>query len=204
MSLPAAARPERTRIWPSVLPAPGDLRRRPRLRIVPTPRRQAPRTPFVILVIAMLAGALLGVLVLNTQRAQNAFTLSALQRQNAKLADQAQALRSQVQNDQTPATLSSRAVALGMVPGTDPLFVDPTGKILGLGTGAGTVVDLSKGERVGDLIVVGKATPRPVDTSAASALEQVPAVTPVATAPAGTAPAVAPTTPAGAASAGAR
>jgi hypothetical protein len=129
---------------------------RPRLRLVASPGRHAPRVPFVLLVIALLGGGLLGPLLLNTQRAQGAFTLSDLQRHNTTLQDQVQALRLQVQQDRTPAALASRAAALGMVPGTAPLFLDASGKVLGT-VPDGTPVPDAHSPHVGNIVVAGTA-----------------------------------------------
>lgn len=120
-----------------------------------------------MLVIALLVGGLATVLVLNTQRAQDAFTLTSLKKHNAQLHDKLQTLQGQVQQDTTPSTIASRAADLGMQPGGDPIFVDPTGKILGLGA-SGTVA-LSSGKRIGDLVVIGTPKPKPVTTPAPSA-----------------------------------
>lgn len=189
MTSPAGApgpRPGRT---PARRVAAGEAPSRPRLRVVPAPRRRAPRAPFVVLIIALLGGALLSVLVVNTQRAQDAFTLTSLQKHNAQLSDQMQTLRAEVQKDQTPATIASRAAAIGMVAGSDPVFVDPTGKILGVG--ASGTVDLAAGQRFGDSIVIGKAIIRkPTPTPAAAA--PVASTTPGATAGATAAPTAVP------------
>lgn len=122
----AAARPSSAR--PAGLRSPN---RRPRLRLVPPPVRRAPRAPFVAVIIVLLASGLVGLLILNTQRAQDAFTYAKLKQQNASLHDAEQALQLAVQQDRDPATLASRAAALGMVPGGAPLFVDANGKVRG-------------------------------------------------------------------------
>ncbi|HEV7209900.1 MAG TPA: hypothetical protein VGN54_14330 [Mycobacteriales bacterium] len=105
--------------------------RRPMLRLAPAPTRSAPRAPFLILVFLLLGGGLVGLLLLNTTRAQDAFTLARLQNANAILVDREQALRQVVQGDQDPARLAARAKALGMVPGRGPAFVDAHGKVVG-------------------------------------------------------------------------
>lgn len=114
-------------------PAPAvPARRRPLLRLVPSPARQAPRAPFVVLIILLLGGGLLGLLVLNTQRAQDAFRLADLHRSAATLQDREQALEQEVRADQDPAALAARAAALGMVAGNGPAFVGEDGRPVGV------------------------------------------------------------------------
>lgn len=107
---------------------------RPRARQTGIRHGAPPRAPFVLLIVALLSGALVSLLLLNTILAQDAFTLTRLQQSN-KLLDQQ---RQQLQNDNTreasPENLAQRAEAMGMRP-TDPLYIDPlTGKIVGPGS----------------------------------------------------------------------
>ncbi|MHB1800853.1 MAG: hypothetical protein ACYCU5_04175 [Actinomycetes bacterium] len=137
MSHPAAdlrtsAAPSRLRRPADPVPVPVPVPR-PRLRVVPTPRAPAHRVPFVVLVIVLLAGGLVGLLVLNTTMNQDAFALSTLRAQAKVLADQEQSLTASVAAAQNPATLASRAEALGMVPGVNPVFIRvPSGQVLGV------------------------------------------------------------------------
>jgi type II secretory pathway pseudopilin PulG len=102
------------------------------LRLVATRRSHAARAPFVAVVVGILAAGLLGLLLLNTVLAQDAFRLHALQLQSHALADQEQQLQRDVEHLQSPQTLASRATALGMVPGGPPAFLRlPDGKVLG-------------------------------------------------------------------------
>jgi hypothetical protein len=99
---------------------------------VPAPPRQVRRTPFALVVVAILGSGLLALLLLNTVLAQDAFVLHDLQRQTAALADREQELQQAVARDEAPSALASRAAALGMVPGGDPLFLRlPDGAVLG-------------------------------------------------------------------------
>lgn len=105
---------------------------RPDLRVLPAQPFRAPRGPFVLAVGAVLTIGLLGVLLLNTVVAQDAFTVSALQQKSAALADQEQVLTQAVAAADSPQRLESRARSLGMVPSENPGFLRlADGKVLG-------------------------------------------------------------------------
>jgi len=93
------------------------------LRLVPQRRSSAARAPFVAFVVVLLVSGLLGLLMLNTMVAQDAFGLHDLTVQGKSLDDREQALSRQVQTLQAPTSLSQRATALGMVPGGPPMFL---------------------------------------------------------------------------------
>lgn len=94
-----------------------------------------PRTPFVLLVVGLLGGALVSLLLLNTVLAQDAFTLSELQRDNKQLSERKQALQEDINRENSPAVLHAKARALGMVDGKRPAFIDArTGRVTEGGT----------------------------------------------------------------------
>jgi cell division protein FtsB len=100
-------------------------------------RRSAPppRAPFVLLVVGLLAGALVSLLLLNTVLAQDAFTLSELQRGNQRLSERKQALQEEISRESSPAVLYKKARALGMVDAKRPAFIDErTGRVTEGGT----------------------------------------------------------------------
>jgi hypothetical protein len=102
------------------------------LRLVATRRSNAAKAPFIAVVVGILAVGLLGLLLLNTVLAQDAFRLHALQVQGRVLADQEQGLQREVERLQSPQSLASRATAQGMVPGGPPAFLRLSdGKVLG-------------------------------------------------------------------------
>jgi len=109
--------------------------RRPPLRLVPpvaAPARRRSLVPFVLLVLVLLGACLVGALLLSTVVAENSFTLYRLSVTSARLDDQEQALRRQVEELEAPGTVAARAAKLGMVPGGDPAFLTvPEGKVLG-------------------------------------------------------------------------
>ena len=132
--------------------------RRPLLRLVPSARAGRPLAPYVVLMLGLLLVGLMGLLLLNTWTAQDAFRLHTLQSQQGQLDDDEQALRQQVDDATDPGLLAARAVSLGMVPGDPaPLFVRPNGKLIGA---SGTVA----GAKQGNLLIVQGTVPPPPAT----------------------------------------
>ncbi|MGW0914217.1 hypothetical protein ACWD1Z_21060 [Streptomyces sp. NPDC002784] len=101
-------------------------------RLFPTGRGQAARTPFVLLVVLLLGGGLIGLLVLNSALSEGAFRLDDLQKETKSLTDEEQALQRDVDAYSAPEALQRRALELGMVPGGDPAFLDPDGTVRGV------------------------------------------------------------------------
>ncbi|MGV9243971.1 septum formation initiator family protein [Streptomyces sp. NPDC003710] len=106
-------------------------------RLIPAGgRRGAARTPFVLLVVLLLGGGLIGLLVLNSALSEGAFKLDDLQRQTKNLTDEEQALQRDVDAYAAPDALQRRARELGMVPGGDPAFLNPDGTVKGVPSAA--------------------------------------------------------------------
>jgi cell division protein FtsB len=104
---------------------------RPNLRVVtPVPSR-APRAPFVLFSMLVVGLGLVGLLVLNTVVAQDAFTLHDLGTSGSALDEREQRLDQEVAALEAPAALAARARALGMVQAGDPVFLGAHGKVLG-------------------------------------------------------------------------
>jgi len=114
---------------PELTPGP---RRGPRLTVVAGPVTRPARAPFVLLVLTLLGGGLVGLLMLNTLLAQDAFVLHDLQAQTAALADREQALQQEVALAASPQRLAAVAGALGMVPSGNPAFLRADGTVLGV------------------------------------------------------------------------
>jgi hypothetical protein len=91
----------------------------------------AARTPFVVLVVTLLAGGLISLLLLNAAVNQDSFELNKLQKETTGYTDEQQALQQDVDGYSAPGSLQQRAQQLGMVPGGDPAFLDPDGKVQG-------------------------------------------------------------------------
>ncbi|HTJ37930.1 MAG TPA: hypothetical protein VL738_32250 [Dactylosporangium sp.] len=95
----------------------------PRLRVAPPAPVSAPRAPFVALVLVLVLSGVIGILVLNTRIAENAFKLDALKTKQSNLDRDEERLRSDLANKESPVTLASRAKQLGLVPSRTPAFL---------------------------------------------------------------------------------
>src|SRR5579859_3671097 len=80
------------------------------------PRARSPRTPFILLLVGLLGGALVSLLVISTTLAQGAFRVTSLQEQNANLARDQQILTNEVAQAGNPAVIARKAERLGMRP----------------------------------------------------------------------------------------
>ncbi|MET8243479.1 septum formation initiator family protein [Streptomyces sp. NPDC005202] len=105
-------------------------------RLLPANRGQAARTPFVLLVVLLLGGGLIGLLVLNSALSEGAFQLDDLQKDTKNLTDEEQALERDIDSYSAPDALQRRAHELGMVPGGDPAFLNPDGTVKGVPSAA--------------------------------------------------------------------
>ena len=126
----AAARPLAR---PGFRPAPGARPRpqAPRLKVV-APARSGSRTGLALLAVALLAGGLLTLLVLNISLSRGSYQLSDAQAEQHKLAERQQALQEEIEAAQAPQRLAKRARDLGMVPAPNTAFVElPSGKVRG-------------------------------------------------------------------------
>ena len=118
--------------------------------------RTAGRTPFALLVVALLASGLIGLLMLNTALDQGSFALSRLQRQTSQYTQEQQSLQQQIDRESAPGELAARARQLGMVPGGDPAFLADGGRVLGTPSRvAGPPVRVG----AGDVLGAASATP---------------------------------------------
>ncbi|PZS35239.1 MAG: hypothetical protein DLM59_03360 [Pseudonocardiales bacterium] len=103
------------------------------MRVVPPRSLQAPRAPFVALVVGLLAAGLLGLLLLNTVIAEDSFQLHTLQQRGNALDLQQQQLQRDIDALEAPTALAARARAMGMVPAGSPAFIRLSdGKVLGV------------------------------------------------------------------------
>lgn len=144
-------------------------------RLFPAGPGQAARTPFVLLVVLLLGGGLIGLLVLNSALSEGSFKLDDLEKQTKSLTDQQQALQRDIDAYSAPDALQRRARELGMVPGGDPAFLDPDGTVKGVPSPASA--DLSTEPAVPPTAPVasGSTSPAPAPpqptTSAPTALQ---------------------------------
>ncbi|MFT4187557.1 MAG: hypothetical protein QM621_03155 [Aeromicrobium sp.] len=108
------------------------------LRLVAPARARARRAPFVVVVVFVLSAGLIGLVVMNTALQDQAFELSRLQAEAARLEIQQQQLEYDADRLADPASLAEAAAGLGMVPIETPVFLRPdTGEIIGVPTPAG-------------------------------------------------------------------
>jgi len=95
------------------------------------PGATAARTPFVVLIVTLLAGGLISLLLLNSAVNQDSFKLNKLQKETTGYTDEQQELQQEVDGLSAPGALEQRARQLGMVPGGAPAFLAPTGGVHG-------------------------------------------------------------------------
>lgn len=151
-----------------------------RLRVVaPADSREGHGVAFVALCVLVLAMGLATLLMLNTQRAQQSFTIDSLQARSATYTDTQQSLQSQLQLAEAPASLAARAHALGLVPASRVRFVGTDGKTIGVANGAAGSTPFT----VGPLTTGGAAKVAATATTGASLGAAVGAPAPKTTAP---------------------
>lgn len=95
----------------------------------------ARRTPFVVLVMVLLAVALVATLWLSTAAAADSYHLQRAQEQARNLTERSENLSREVANLETAPEVARRARELGMVPAGDParLLVRPDGTVVRIG-----------------------------------------------------------------------
>ncbi|OIJ68756.1 septum formation initiator family protein [Streptomyces mangrovisoli] len=165
-------------------------------RLLPAGSGGAARTPFVLLVVLLLGGGLIGLLVLNSALSEGSFKLDDLQKDTKSLTDEEQALQRDIDSYSAPDALQRRARELGMVPGGDPAFLDPDGTVKGVPSPASADQSAARGP----LVLAPEALPTGAPSAAPANRASLPTgpasvpASPVASPSAGTATAV-PATP---------
>lgn len=105
---------------------------RPRLQVLPGRVETSKRIPFLVSCIAVLCVGLIALLGLNIGLSHGAYEVYQLQKQQQQLAESTQHLQEDLSTVSSPAVLSSRARALGMVPSGAPVFIQLSdGRIIG-------------------------------------------------------------------------
>lgn len=99
---------------------------------------RAKRTPFLLLIVGLMAGGMCLLLALNTASAANEVARHDLASNDQSAAAQLVQLENQVQASAAPANLAAAAAALGMVPAGNPGFleIDKSGKVRVMGSAA--------------------------------------------------------------------
>lgn len=119
---------------PALTPAP-----RRRLRVAPPAPVTAPRAPFVVVVLTLVAAGIAGLLVLNAAVNANSFRLNDLRDKQSGLNSQEQQLNQELANLEAPGSLRAAATRLGLVDAGTPAFIRlPDGRILGVPVPAGS------------------------------------------------------------------
>lgn len=105
--------------------APAPLQRsRPRLRIVRHTATDVARAPYFALCAAILVGALLAALSLNTVMATTAYTIRDRSNELAAAQLQQESLATQVESASAPAAVMTAAQQLGLIPSEGVVYLD--------------------------------------------------------------------------------
>lgn len=124
---------------PGVRNRPRPKPERSRLRVVGTPAYARSRAGLVLGCLGLLAGGLIGLLLLNVNLERGAYQLRSEQAEAARLQEQRQALQEQIAALQAPQNLAAAAEELGMVRNPNAAFIrSPDGKVLGVPQQAAT------------------------------------------------------------------
>jgi outer membrane murein-binding lipoprotein Lpp len=121
-----SARPRRAPL--TALPGGAGERGR-RLDVVRAPLQSASGIPFYVLCAAILAGALLVALLLNTTMARGSYEMARLQKEVGQVAQDVQDVEAQLRAAE--ASLPDRARQMGMVPAENPTMISvATGEVV--------------------------------------------------------------------------
>lgn len=105
---------------------------RPRLRVVAAPATSRGAMPFALLCTLIVVATLAALLTLNIQMSDASYQITRLQSQSQRLQEEGQALAETHERLGTPQELERQAREIGMVPVSDPAYIDlDTGEILG-------------------------------------------------------------------------
>ena len=112
--------------------------RRAPVPVAPPAPVSLPRPAFLVLIVAIVVGGVLGVLLLNTKINENAFRLDDLRARQAALDLQEQQLAQALAEKEAPGNLAAAARRLGLVPAGTPAFIRlPDGRVVGVPKPAG-------------------------------------------------------------------
>ncbi|MBO9554078.1 hypothetical protein [Cellulomonas sp.] len=116
MSAQSAVRTSAARAYPAPARPRPEQAPAPRLLLVRAPQTTRTRVPFVLACMAILAGALLSALLLNTQMAQGSYEQYRLANELGRLDQDQKDLDAELDRMAAPAQLAQKAQELGMVP----------------------------------------------------------------------------------------
>lgn len=101
---------------------------RPVLQVVSAPEPARSLVPYVMSLVAILVGAMVGALFLNTSMAQTSFEIQSKQIELAQMQRHEASLRGEVETAASPGALQQSATELGMVPAEEVGHVDLASK----------------------------------------------------------------------------
>ena len=117
-----------------------DRPRRAAVPVAPPTPVSLPRPAFLVLIVAIVVGGVLGVLLLNTKINENAFRLDDLRARQSALDLQEQQLAQALAEKESPGNLAAQARLLGLVPAGTPAFIRlPDGRVVGVPRPAGAL-----------------------------------------------------------------
>jgi hypothetical protein len=119
----------------------------PWLKVAPPLPVSVPRAPFVLLLLFVVVGGVLGILLVNTKINENAFRLDKLQQQQAALDQEEQGLKQQIADYESPGNLVAEAKKLGLVPGSPAFIRLPDGRVIGVPRPAGGAPSITSGNQ---------------------------------------------------------
>lgn len=112
---------------------------RPRLKLVQPAEASGSGVGFVVLCVTLLVAGLLTVLLLNTARAQQQYTIGDLQNQTARLSATEQDLDTKLNYVRAPQQVALRAQELGLVPAGHVRYVRASDhRLVGVAQGTGS------------------------------------------------------------------
>ena len=105
---------------------------RPRLTVVAAPKTSGSSMPFTMLCTLIVTATLAALLFLNIQMSDASYEITRLQGQSQRLTEEHQGLTETNERLGTPQELERQAREIGMVPVSDPAYIDlDTGEIIG-------------------------------------------------------------------------
>ncbi|ATG55324.1 hypothetical protein CFK41_11525 [Brachybacterium ginsengisoli] len=120
---------------PAIRPVRGTRRSaaaRPGLTVVATPKAAGSSMPFTLLCTLIVVATLAALLYMNIQMSGTSYEITRLENQSQRLAEEGQSLAETNERMGTPQELARQAREIGMVPVSDPAYIDlDTGKIIG-------------------------------------------------------------------------
>ncbi|HEX7350127.1 hypothetical protein [Brachybacterium sp.] len=105
---------------------------RPGLTVVASPKTAGSSMPFTMLCTLIVAATLAALLYMNIQMSDTSYEITRLQGQSQRLTEERQALVETNERLGTPQELERQAREIGMVPVSNPAYIDlDTGEIIG-------------------------------------------------------------------------